>query len=277
MFIIDAFGGGTNSTAMLVGQYERGIVPTGIWFADTGGEKPETYRHINEVSEWCESVGFPRIEVLRGEKYWGPQMVKDGSLENECLRLGVMPAKAYGHSSCSQKWKLEPGNRRLKQFIVERGISYSDVTRCVGFDAGEPTRVERAIEISKRKPKDYREVYPLYDWGWDREDCIAAITRAGIGLPGKSSCFFCPSMRKVEILQLRKDHPDLLSRALEIERKARCDEGEGLSTPAIGGLGRALIWKNFIDAVEFDDEITCGGIRLGSEPVEMDCGCFDGD
>ena len=34
------------------------------------------------------------------------------------------------------------------------------------------------------------------DWGWTREDCIAAIQQEGLPLPGKSSCFFCPSMKK---------------------------------------------------------------------------------
>ena len=38
-----AYGGGTNSTAMLVGMYEKGIPVDLILFADPGGEQPYTY------------------------------------------------------------------------------------------------------------------------------------------------------------------------------------------------------------------------------------------
>jgi len=45
MSFVVSFGGGTNSTAMLVGMWERGERPDAILFADTGGEKPHTYQH----------------------------------------------------------------------------------------------------------------------------------------------------------------------------------------------------------------------------------------
>ena len=38
MKTIVSYGGGTNSTAMLVGLWERGERPDAIVFADTGGE-----------------------------------------------------------------------------------------------------------------------------------------------------------------------------------------------------------------------------------------------
>ena len=47
------------------------------------------------------------------------------------------------------------------------------------------------------------------EWGWARDDCIQQIEAAGLPQPGKSSCFFCPSMRAEEIIHLRDHHPDL--------------------------------------------------------------------
>ena len=44
-----SFGGGVNSSAMLIGMHERGITPDAILFSDTGGEKPETYQHIEDM------------------------------------------------------------------------------------------------------------------------------------------------------------------------------------------------------------------------------------
>ena len=55
------------------------------------------------------------------------------------------------------------------------------------------------------------------EWGWDRNRCIQEIRDAGLPLPGKSSCFFCPSMKRREIRTLYHRYPDLLARALAIE------------------------------------------------------------
>ena len=69
--------------------------------------------------------------------------------------------------------------------------------------------------------KKYENRYPLIeDWHWTRDDCIRAIQEAGLPLPGKSSCFFCPSMKREEIEALKRQHPDLYRRALAIEENA---------------------------------------------------------
>src|SRR3990167_664050 len=51
--LVVAFGGGVNSTAMLVEMHKRGIIPDLILFSDTGGGRPENYRTAWLVSEWC--------------------------------------------------------------------------------------------------------------------------------------------------------------------------------------------------------------------------------
>ena len=43
---IVSFGGGTNSTAMIIGMYRKKIPVDLILFADTGGERPCTYEHV---------------------------------------------------------------------------------------------------------------------------------------------------------------------------------------------------------------------------------------
>jgi len=75
------------------------------------------------------------------------------------------------------------------------------------------------------------------EWGWDREACIRAIEAAGLPQPGKSSCFFCPSMRAEEIIDLRENHPDLFRRAVALEDNAQAN----LKT--VKGLGRSYSWK----------------------------------
>lgn len=237
---IVAYGGGTNTAGLLVGLHERGRRPDHIVFADTGGERPETYAHIAEMSLWCVGVGFPQIVAIRGQQ---PQMAKDGSLEAECLRLGAMPSKALGFSTCSLKWKIAPQRKHYADIAQAHGVSLEDLTVLIGFDADEQSRVDRGRNAWKAG--DYKQEYPLFDWGWTREDCVEAIARAGLQQPGKSACFFCPSTKKTEILALREENPDLLARALEMERKAIAGEGPAEAFRG-AGLGRSFNWSQFL-------------------------------
>ena len=256
---IVTYGGGTNSTAMLIGMYETGEKPDLIIFADTAGEKPHTYNNLTEVNAWCASVGFPLITVVKGSM---PQQLIDESLENECLRLGTLPSKAYGFSQCSQKWKIDPVNKYLKALSEQTGVALSDMIRCIGFDMGEIHRYERSEGYKDKHINPQR--YPLIEWEWGRDECVAAIKRAGITQPGKSACFFCPSSKKYEILWLKKEHPELFARAIEIERKAMA--GEGRAEPSRCGLGRSFTWAEISEADEQDNV-----------SIEIDCGCYDGD
>jgi hypothetical protein len=263
---IVSYGGGTNSTAMLVGLHERGERPDAIVFADTGGEKPHTYQHIEDVSAWCLSVGFPEVITVRGSQ---PQQVIDGGLYEECLRLGVLPSKAYGFGSCSMKWKIEPQRKFDKVFCAERGIEMSSLTRLVGFDADEPSRMERAIANAHKTPIGQR--FPLIEWDWGRDECIEAIARAGLKQPGKSACYFCPSSKKPEILELKREYPVLFAKSVEMERKALAGEGPAPALMA-EGLGRSFSWT---ELVKFS-EAQCNLFSDAGTP-EVDCGCYDGD
>lgn len=234
-----SYGGGTNSTAMLIGMWERGIVADLILFADTGGEKPHTYEHIKEFSGWLEFHGMPRITMVKGDS---PQMVADGSLEGECLRRKSLPSIAYGFKTCSQKWKRQP----IEQFLKRAGVA--EYVQYIGFDADEPQRA---------KPYPGNR-YPLIEWGWGRDECIEAIDRAGVTRPGKSACFFCPSSKAHEILALPKDLQD---RAIEMEKNAQ------LTT--VKGLGRNFAWADLIRADRAQ-------IDMFKSNIEIDCGCYDG-
>ena len=87
---IVSFGGGVNSTAVLIGMHERGERPDAILFADTGGEMPETYEHVERMKAWCESNAMGRIEVVT---YYES---KHASLEAECHNNETLPSKAFG-------------------------------------------------------------------------------------------------------------------------------------------------------------------------------------
>lgn len=245
--LVVAYGGGVNSTAMLVEFHKRGIRPDATLFADTGGERPETMCAIKQVSAWCVERGMPEIVMVRYPG--GPH--GDKSLEAECLRTGNLPSIAYGFKTCSDKWKRTPQDKYLKA----NGLW--PCKKAIGYDAGEERRMKPSQD------EDVVNWFPLIEWGFWREECEAVCTQAGLPI-AKSSCFYCPSMKKREILDLAKTHPDLAARACAMEANA----APNLIT--VNGLGRNFSWTDFLKA---DAE---QGRLFPDDPPETPCGCYDG-
>ena len=260
---IVAYGGGTNSTAMLIGMHDRGIPVDLILFADTGNEQPHTYAFLPIMNEWLTAHGMPEITVVEYVDKNGDRL----TLEQECLRSGTLPALAYGHKKCSLKHKVEPQEKFCNNYqpckeVWARG---EKVVKYIGFDAGEERRRDNAIVYDMTDPK-YRKEYPMIDWNWYREDCIAAIEKEGLPLPGKSSCFFCPAMKKSEIRTLYHKHRDLYERAIALEKNAKPN------LISVKGLGRDWSWQDFVEA----DKNQVAMCWMFPEH-DMPCGCYDGD
>jgi hypothetical protein len=248
--IIVAFGGGANSTAMLVEMHRRGIQPDLVMFADTGGERPETYDAVCMVDAWCRKRFNLGIQVVR-KTYQG----KPETLEDNCRRMEMLPSIAYGYKSCSLKHKVEPQDKFANRWepALSHWATGSKCEKWIGYDASE----ERRAKIRDDAKYVYR--YPLIEWGIYREDCVS-ICRSE-GLPSaKSSCFFCPSMKRHEITQLAKYHPDLMRRALSMEARA--------NLTSIAGLGRSFSWAAFLRGEAAQSRLF--------EDHEVPCGCYDG-
>lgn len=250
MITVASFGGGTDSTAMLIGMWQKSEPVDLILFADTGGEKPHTYDHIKRFSEWLVLMGCPPITIVSPTK----------TLEDDCLTREALPSIAYGFKSCSQRFKLQPQDKFLNNWqpAKEAWKRGEKVTKLIGYESGEE---RRAKDYDSDK---YLNRYPLIEWGWDRKKCIEVIQSVGLPLPGKSACFFCPSSKAQEVKQLAKDYPHLAQRALAMEANA------DLTT--IKGLGRDYSWK---DLLAFDEAQT-KLFDSDYSTTEIPCGCYDG-
>jgi hypothetical protein len=220
---------GVDSTALLVGLSERGIRPDAILFADVGSEKPITYEYGRTIMpEWLKSVGFPQITWVKYQpknfKNWPPY----SSLEENCLTNSTLPSLAFGFKSCSQKWKIAPQDKWTAHWQNARqawaeGLK---VKKYIGYDSG-PADIRRRNHLGSNEHDLFSYEYPLIEWGWDREKCKAAITAAGLPVPEKSSCYFCPATKPHELHSMPKD---LLRRIVMIETRAapRLGKVEGL-------------------------------------------------
>ena len=99
---IVSFGGGTKSTAMIIGMYLHKIPIDLILFADTGGEQPHTYEFMETFNEWLVKHGIPKIISVEYHDKDGNRL----TLEQECINSGRLPSIAYGYKKCSLKHKI---------------------------------------------------------------------------------------------------------------------------------------------------------------------------
>lgn len=251
--VIASYGAGTNSTAELIECVRRGEKIDLILFADTGGERPETYKYVKRFSNWLINNGMPMIITVKKVDYKGDIL----TLEQNCLQQKMLPSIAYGFKSCSQKYKIQPQDKFVNNWqpAIDAWRNGVKVTKLIGYDAGEQRRAKYYED------KKYTFRYPLIEWDVDRDGCEQIIKSAGLSLPGKSSCFFCPSSKKKEILKMNKDHPDLLERAFILERNA--------NLKVIPGLGRNFAWEKFIRAKESEFNMFC------DYETGLPCGCYD--
>lgn len=214
-----ACGLGVDSVAVLVEFVNRGIRPDLILFADTGGEKPETYAYLDVLNAFLSRHGFPMCQVVKYQPVRAPY----DTLEGNCLANDTLPSLAFGRKACSDKFKVRPQHKFMQQWEPARQIwaAGGKVRKVIGYDAGPKDARRSEIADDTR----YTYEYPLREWGWDRARCLAEIIKAGLPVPMKSACFFCPANKPVEVIWLAHHHPDLFRRAIEMEDNARTNDG----------------------------------------------------
>ncbi len=246
--LIASFGGGVDSTAMIIKMTRGGVLYDAILFADTGGEKPETYSFISVFNAWLLRNNQTPITFV---KYSSVRM-KKLTLEQDILNNKTLPAIAFGFKTCSQKFKIQPQIAWIK-----RNFRYHSITMHIGYDTGEIRRAKPNPE------KGFSNEFPLILMGLTRERCEEIITEEGLPVPPKSSCFFCPNMKKKEILALPENLKD---RVLNIEKNAI----EGGKLIELKGLGRTYSWSDLINSDR-------NGKDLETPLAEYDfpCECID--
>ncbi len=277
------FGSGVDSTAMLVALHDAGLRPDVITFANTGAEKPESIAHIDKMNVILRAWRWPTIDVCRAIPKPTTGYV---DLYGNCMKNETLPSLAFGLKACSIRWKAQPQDQFLKgvksgpnarpphALWQEAQASGQRITKLIGYDCGKAD-LRRSKSLAALD-SEFDFVYPLQLVRWTRRDCVRAIARAlGADLvPIKSACFFCPASKPWELWWLAAEHPDLLEKALVMERNAltgrhsRFDEVEfgasweelvrnAESFPSSNttvGLGRSFAWNHWARINDVVDE-----------------------
>ncbi|MFF8500326.1 phosphoadenosine phosphosulfate reductase [Streptomyces anulatus] len=211
-----SYGGGVQSTALLVLAAQGRIDFRTFLMANVGGdsEHPGTLRYLDDYARpfaaehGIELAVLDRVMVRSGETrtLYG-QLTKEGS---RSLAIPVrMSNGAPGTRSCTADFKIKVIGRELKR----RGATkQGPATIGIGISLDE---IHRA---NNRRCEPHEEiVYPLLELGLRRIDCARIIREAGLPVPPKSSCWFCPFHRPETWHDMRRNEPDLFEKSCQLE------------------------------------------------------------
>lgn len=208
-----SYGGGVQSTAMLVlaaaGQIDCDLAI----FANVGdhAENPETLDYVHRwAMPFCAQHGIELTECNRGGKW--PDLY-DRLTHPASRFLGIPiylpPGGGHGNRSCTRDYKIVVIGRELKRRGATRD-NPADVL--IGISADEASRAN-----NRRGEPHERVHYPLLDMRLSRLDCARVIADAGLPVPPKSACWFCPFHNRQQWMRQRTERPDLFERTAQLE------------------------------------------------------------
>lgn len=208
---------------MLLLMIERGMPIDVVLSADTGMEFPEMYAHLAKVDEYLFRERGLHITTLRHPKGFEYLMFDEPKQKARCIenraRLGIPP---YGNGWPGIKVRWCTG--QLKTHLINK-----EVNRIKGkYHALHYVGI--ALDEAERC-KD--EQYPLVSWGITEAQALQICYDRGFDFGGlyeiyrRASCWCCPFQRIDELRKLRHHHPELWTKLLEMDNRARAQFGVG--------------------------------------------------
>jgi PP-loop superfamily ATP-utilizing enzyme len=211
-----SYGGGVQSTAMVV-LAAQGVIDYPIaLFSNVGddSEHPATLEYVRNIAiPWAAERGV-EIHELNRIKRDGTVETLFGRLTKPGSRSVGIPVRmsngAPGNRNCTVDFKIKVVGKWLKQ----HGASPDNLAQvAIGISTDEIQRV------NSKQTENYQNInYPLIDLLIDRSRCEQIIAEAGLPVPPKSSCFFCPYHRPQTWREMRRDEPELFQKSVELER-----------------------------------------------------------
>jgi hypothetical protein len=242
--VVVAYGGGTDSTAMVIELVRRRVPIRAILFADTGGELRRTYNYVTLFSLWLVQQGYPSITIVRNTPTRGPNKGVAQDLFASLWRNEALPPVAFNFHTCSERFKIRPQQQWIQsqEWARQAWAQNQRILQLVGFEFDEGYRINRTHPLIEQSGR-FAGHYPLVEWGWSRGKCEAVIREAGLSQPGKSACFFCPMRKEHEIRELALEEPEKFELALELEARALAS-GKIRNADIKGLGGRKFSWAS---------------------------------
>lgn len=261
-----SYGGGVQSTALLVLAAQGRIDYTTFLFSNVGddSEHPATLDYLRTVAvPYATQHGLEIQELQR--------QLKDGSRETLWERLHRPEARsipipirmangAPGRRNCTADFKIK---------VIDKWLKLHGATAAAPGTVGIGISVDEVHRANRRRSESHERIeYPLLELGLRRSDCQDVIESAGLPVPPKSSCFFCPFRTMDVWRQMRQYEPELFAKAEELEaslneRRAELGRDSAFLTRRGRPLGEAVPNpknddKNTLAEEEEDDSCDSG-------------------
>ncbi len=266
MLKVFSYGGGVQSTAALVLATQGRIDFKVFLFCNVGAdsENPETLAYVEQVAKpYAQAHGID-LQTLRWIRRNGEpdETLYQRLTRPESRSIGIpvrMSNGAPGQRSCTEDYKI----RVVDRWLRERGAKESGAIVGLGISLDEPGRVKPNMDSETQAWKE--NAWPLiFDVkpALDRQACINVIQSAGLPVPPKSSCYFCPFHSLHTWQMMRQNQPEMFRKACDLET---------LLNERRERLGRDKIWfsRKLIPLVQatsaltqeslFDDEMCESG------------------
>jgi hypothetical protein len=255
-------GGGKQSIAALV-LSARGEIDYPIHlFSNVGddSEYPGTLEYVRNIAmPYAKAHGIQFIELTKRPN--GKPTTLYGLLNRPHSRSIDIPMWLRKPNSKTGA----PGRRGCtKQFKVKRIAAW---TKKWGASAEQPATLGIGISLDEWKRVRTSGIawqvndYPLIDLRLTRADCVKIIEDAGLPIPPKSACWFCPFHHVSDWIELSQFHPVLFSRAIELEtllneRRSALGKDEIFMLDTLERLDVALSTKQ-VDMFTEDRDLPC--------------------
>ncbi len=215
MLKVFSYGGGVQSTAALVLAAQGKIDYKTFLFCNVGddSENPETLNYVHEIAlPYAKMHGLDLIE-LQHTRFGEIETLYERLTRPESHSVGI-PVRmsgngAPGNRNCTldfkirmvAKWTKQHGATAAQPAMIGLGISLDEFQR-MRTDSGIPHE---------------KLVYPLIDLRLDRQQCTNIIHAAGLPVPPKSACWFCPFHSLRTWQEMRQNQPVLFEKAADLE------------------------------------------------------------
>jgi len=202
MVTVISYGGGVQSTALVVlSLSEQWRVDEIVHVDLMDAESPATREYVARFREWLQREHGRDITVIERNMY------RD-MLDNP----GFTPVPWRGKyerfilsRQCTRQYKVAP----LQRYLYDKYDGRIGLMLGISVDEYHRMRDSSAARIE--------HVYPLVDRRLTRWQCRDIIERAGLSVPYKSSCWFCPYRTPGSQLVLLQHYPQLREMADALE------------------------------------------------------------
>ncbi len=227
-----SFGGGLQTTAIVILAFQGKIEFDEVIFADTCCEKPETYNYIENYIKPILKVPFKIVTSHHGNMYdW---------------YFGLKQIPSVRFRMCTDVFKVRP---------MKKNTSKDDEI-LIGVSADESHRVGEQSHQNRK--------FPLIELGITRLGCNDIIRDFGWPIPIKSACYICPFQRWNIWNWLKLHHPELFQRAVDLESNSYKRRPQDRET--FGLFGGKPLWK-FQQGIQYEfgfpEEYSCWSGHCG--------------